>query len=84
MLSFFLDSYNVERFGGKGERRDFPTTCKGTNNDTMYLSVTINALTLRGLSLFFKMLPISNTGVSAAYIMHRVGVKCHIYVTSVL
>ena len=26
-------------------------------------------LTLRGLSLFFKILPISNTGVSAAYIL---------------
>ena len=30
------------------------------------------ALTLRGLSLFFKILPISNTGVSAAYILATV------------
>ena len=29
-------------------------------------------LTLRGLSLFFKILPISNTGVSAAYILATV------------
>ena len=29
-------------------------------------------LTLRGLSLFFKILPISNTGISAAYILATV------------
>ena len=29
ILSFSLDSYNVERLGGKGERRDFPIRCKG-------------------------------------------------------
>ena len=31
-----------------------------------------SSLTLRGLSLFFKILPISNTGVSAAYILATV------------
>ena len=31
-----------------------------------------HCLTLRGLSLFFKILPISNTGVSAAYILATV------------
>ena len=32
----------------------------------------MSELTLRGLSLFFKILPISNTGVSAAYILATV------------
>ena len=32
----------------------------------------ISAFTLRGLSLFFKILPLSNTGVSAAYILATV------------
>ena len=37
-------------------------------------SETINSffLTLRALSLFFKILPISNTGISAAYILATV------------
>ena len=33
-------------------------------------------LTLRGLSLFFKILPISNTGVSIAYILATVHFLC--------
>ena len=32
----------------------------------------MDVLTIRGLSLFFKILPISNTGVSAAYILATV------------
>ena len=37
-----------------------------------YLSVSCFFLTLRGLSLFFKILRISNTGVSIAYILATV------------
>ena len=36
----------------------------------------ICSLTLRGLSLFFKLLPISNTGVSIAYILATVHFLC--------
>ena len=36
------------------------------------LIVCLYSLTLRGLSLFFKILPISNTGVSIAYILATV------------
>ena len=34
------------------------------------------SLTLRGLSLFFKLLPISNTGISIAYILATVHFLC--------
>ena len=37
----------------------------------------LNALTLRGLSLFFKIHPISNTGVSIAYILATVHFLYH-------
>ena len=38
--------------------------------------LAILPLTLRGLSLFFKILPISKTGVSAAYILATVHFLC--------
>ena len=38
----------------------------------MYVLINITVLTLRALSLFFKILPISNTGDSIAYILATV------------
>ena len=42
------------------------------HQDCTHICFHCHMLTLRGLSLFFKILPISNTGVSAAYILATV------------